>query len=175
MVRQAAEEWAALASSQGQSREPIIIIAGDLNTPRDAFTEAMQELMLDEDVEIASPCTGNLCVLSDRKAEHCSGLPVIRGPDNQHQAAFMKVSLFEQFAYTTQVGLRLEHIERDVQEQAAKARQSSRRCKDDPAMAIVAINDGNRCHRWHHRWQRVPSMMAMIAISDIIDGGCCHQ
>ena len=75
------------------------------------------------------------------------GLPVIRGPDNQHQAAFMEVSLFEQFAYTTQVGLRLEHIELDVQEQAAKARQSSSRCKDDPAMAIVAINDGNRCHR----------------------------
>ena len=147
VVRQAVEEWAARASSQGQSRQPAIIIAGDLNTPRDAFLEAMGVLQLDEDVEINAPYTGNLYAITDREVQHCEGLPLIKGPDNQHEAAFMELSLFEQVAFTAPLPGGLEHIEHDVQEQAAKARQSSSRCKDDPAMAIVAINDGNRCHR----------------------------
>ena len=73
MVRQAVEEWAARASSQGQSRQPAIIIAGDLNTPRDAFLEAMGVLQLDEDVEINAPYTGNLYGITDREAQHCEG------------------------------------------------------------------------------------------------------
>ena len=85
------------------------------------------------------------------------GLPLIKGPDNQHEAAFMELSLFEQFAFTTPVPGGLELIELDVQEQAAKARQSSIRCKDD------------------QRWQSLPSMMAIVAIGDITDGKDCHQ
>ena len=73
VVRQAVEEWAARASSQGQSRQPAIIIAGDLNTPRDAFLEAMGVLQLDEDVEINAPYTGNLYVITDREVQHCEG------------------------------------------------------------------------------------------------------
>ena len=146
VVRPAAEEWAALASSQGQSREPRTIIAGDLNTPRGVLLEAMGNLDIDEDVEMKAMYTGNLYITTGREAQHCEGLPLIKGPDNQHEAAFMELSLFEQFAFTTPVPGGLELIELDVQEQAAKARQSSSRCKDGPAMATAAINDGNRCH-----------------------------
>ena len=147
VVRQAVEEWAARASPQGQSRQPAIIIAGDLNTPRGALLEAMGNLDIDEDVEMKAMYTGNLYIITDREAQHCEGLPLIKGPDNQHEAAFMELSLFEQVAFTTPLPGGLEHIEHDVQEQAAKARQSSSSCKADPAMAIVAINDGNDCHQ----------------------------
>ena len=73
VVRQAAEEWAALASSQGQSREPRTIIAGDLNTPRGALLEAMGNLDIDEDIDMTARCTGNLYAITDREARHCEG------------------------------------------------------------------------------------------------------
>ena len=107
----------------------------------------MGNLNIDEDVEIKAPYTGNLYAITDREVRHCEGLPLIKGPDNQHEAAFMELSLFEQVAFTAPLPSGWEHVEHDVQEQAAKARQSSSRCKDDPAMAIVAINDGNDCHQ----------------------------
>ena len=91
VVRRAVEEWAARASSQGQSRQPAIIIAGDVNTPQ-AFLEAMGVLQLDEDVEINAPYTGNLYVITDREVQHCEGLPLIKGPDNQHEAALSELS-----------------------------------------------------------------------------------
>ena len=147
VARQRAQSRAALASSQGQSREPSIIIAGDLNTPRSVFLEEMGNLDIDEDIDMTARCTGNLYVITDREARHCEGLPLIMGPDNRHEAAFMEVSLDEQVAFTAPLPSGWEHVEHDVQEQAAKARQSSSRCKDDPAMAIVAINDGNDCHQ----------------------------
>ena len=150
VARQRAQSRAALASSQGQSREPSIIIAGDLNTPRSVFLEEMGNLDIDEDIDMAARCTGNLYVITDREARHCEGFPLIMGPDNRHEAAFMEVSLDEQVAFTAPLPSGWEHVEHDVQEQAAKAQQSSSRCKDDPAMAIVAINDGNDCHQWHH-------------------------
>ena len=79
----------------------------------------MGNLNIDEDVEIKAPYTGNLYAITDREVRHCEGLPLIKGPDNHHEAAFMELSLFEQFAFTSPVPGVFDHIEQDVHDQAA--------------------------------------------------------
>ena len=145
----AARAFAALASSQGHHwREPSIIVAGDLNCFRAALMLEMGIMEVDEDTDMMAMNTGNLYVISDCEVRGCEGLPRMKGPDNQHEVAFMEVSIAEQCDWSsTPLPSGWAHVQNEVREQAAKARQSSSRCKDDPAMAIIAINDGNRCHR----------------------------
>ena len=140
---------AALASSQGhRRRDPSIIIAGDLNTFRAALMVEMGQMEAEEDTDMMAMNTGNLYVISDCEVGKLEGIPRMMGPDNQHEAAFMEVTLTEQLDWSsTPPPGDWAHVDNEVQEQAAKARQSSSRCKDDPAMAIVAINDGNDCHQ----------------------------
>ena len=91
-------DGAAHASSQGQAPAPVpsIIMAGDLNTTKQALMEEMSTMHIDEseeERELQAAQKGNMFVIGDCVVDLFTGLPRIKGADNMHEVGCYDISV----------------------------------------------------------------------------------
>ena len=92
IIEQVVQRRAALATSQGH-RKPPIIMCGDLNVTRAVLMYKLGVVDVQDDIDMMAQNEGNLYCISDCNNKKLAGIPHIKGPDNMHHAGFFEVFL----------------------------------------------------------------------------------